>query len=36
LNRTADAQRELGTYQRLKKGRAPDRQGDSLLDEAKP
>jgi cytochrome c-type biogenesis protein CcmH/NrfG len=36
LNRTADAQRELGTYQRLKKGRAPERPEDSLGDEAKP
>jgi tetratricopeptide (TPR) repeat protein len=36
LNRTADAQRELETYQRLKKGRAPERQEGSLIDEAKP
>ena len=36
LNRTADAQRELETYQRLKKGRAPDPQNASLSDDAKP
>jgi anaphase-promoting complex subunit 3 len=36
LNRTADAQRELETYQRLTKGRAPERQEGSLIDEAKP
>jgi len=36
LNRIADAQRELETYQRLKKGRAPEHQGGSLTDEAKP
>ena len=36
LNRTADAQRELDTYQRLKKGRASDHQEGSLTDEAKP
>jgi cytochrome c-type biogenesis protein CcmH/NrfG len=36
LNRTADAQRELETYQRLKKGRAHQRQEGSLIDEAKP
>jgi cytochrome c-type biogenesis protein CcmH/NrfG len=35
LNRTADAQRELETYQRLKEGRAPERQEGSLIDKAK-
>jgi anaphase-promoting complex subunit 3 len=36
LNRTADAQRELEIYQRLKAGGAPERQEGSLIDEAKP
>jgi len=36
LNRTADAQRELQTYQRLKKGKASENQEGSLTDEAKP
>jgi Flp pilus assembly protein TadD len=36
LNRTADAQREMETYQRLKEGRAPERQEGSLIDKAKP
>jgi anaphase-promoting complex subunit 3 len=36
LNRIADAQRELETYQRLKKGRASEHQEGSLTDEAKP
>ncbi len=36
LNRTADAQRELETYQRLKKGPASEHQEGSLTDEAKP
>jgi len=36
LNRTADAQRELETFQRLKRGRAPESQNGSLTDDAKP
>ena len=36
LNRTADAQRELETYQRLKKGPASEHQEGSLTDSAKP
>jgi cellulose synthase operon protein C len=36
LNRTTDAQRELETFQRLKKGRSSEHQADSLIDEAKP
>jgi len=36
LNRTTDAQRELETFQRLKKGRASEHQADSLIDESKP
>jgi len=36
LNRTADAQREMETYQRLKEGRAPERQEGSLMEKAKP
>ena len=36
LNRTADAQRELQTYQRLKKGKTSEKQEGSLTDEAKP
>jgi cytochrome c-type biogenesis protein CcmH/NrfG len=36
LNRTADAQRELETYQRLKRGGAPESQNGSLTDDAKP
>ena len=36
LNRTADAQRELETYQRLKKGPASEHQEGSLTDGAKP
>ena len=35
LNRTADAQRELETYQRLKRGPASEHQESSLTD-AKP
>jgi lipopolysaccharide biosynthesis regulator YciM len=36
LNRTADAQRELETYQRVKEGKASERQEGSLIDKAKP
>jgi len=36
LNRPTDAQRELETYQRLKKGGAPEPQEGSLIEEAKP
>jgi predicted Zn-dependent protease len=36
LNRTVDAQRELETYQRLKKGPASEHQEGSLTDGAKP
>jgi cytochrome c-type biogenesis protein CcmH/NrfG len=36
LNRTTDAQRELQTFQRLKKGRSSEHQAGSLTDEAKP
>jgi tetratricopeptide (TPR) repeat protein len=36
LNRTADARRELETYQRLKKGPASEHQEGSLTDGAKP
>lgn len=36
LNRTADAQRELETFQRLKKGKSSGNQEGSLTDEAKP
>ena len=36
LNRSADAQRELETFQRLKKGKSSGNQEGSLTDEAKP
>lgn len=36
LNRTADAQRELETYQRLKKGRTSEHQEGPSTDDAKP
>ena len=36
LNRPTDAQRELETYQRLKKGGALEPQEGSLIEEAKP
>jgi predicted Zn-dependent protease len=36
LNRIEDAQRELQTYQRLKKGRASESQEGPLTEEAKP